>query len=242
MPEEKRVKIFMRLFLGAKMKHFVLLLSCLLLILSGCALKGVDSPEIETSENIKAVLRGEKDFKYSFILGVRNDEPNKPERGIIATNIHDFKYYWCIDELEDGSLDLTALNEFNFKWLKWATIDLDRDGINEVIYLVSPGGDGLYIIFHEIDGEVYGYSVPYRDIDRIYEDGTIMGAGGASSWWYEKIKSFKEEEILSERFAWAYDNQYIIDGKEVDEDEFRGFMSKLDENTQLVKWIPNERD
>lgn len=63
---------------------------------------------------------------------------------------------------------------------KFAYLDMDEDGENEIVLEMDYGFDGAFEVLKEIDGTVYGYNFGYRSINPLYEDGTMMGSSGAA--------------------------------------------------------------
>lgn len=63
---------------------------------------------------------------------------------------------------------------------KFAYLDMDEDGKNEIVLEMDYGFDGAFEVLKEIDGTVYGYNFGYRSINPLYEDGTMMGSSGAA--------------------------------------------------------------
>ena len=87
-----------------------------------------------------------------------------------------------------------------------------------------------------MDGEVYGYSELYRNIDNLYQDGTMMGESGASYYWYWQIDSFEKDGFNGKILAKAEDQQYSIDDKAVTESEFFEATSQWCESEETT-WI-----
>ncbi len=54
--------------------------------------------------------------------------------------------------------------------VKYAVIDMDRDGLPEV---VITGGVGDMLVLHEEGGKVYGFDFTFRNMDRIKNDGSF---------------------------------------------------------------------
>ena len=75
---------------------------------------------------------------------------------------------------------------------KYTTLDLDRDGINELLVQYSLTGDIL--IIHWDSGLWRGYYAPLRQVLRLKADGTIYGSGGAAAGGYYRIE-FKNSQM-----------------------------------------------
>ena len=80
---------------------------------------------------------------------------------------------------------------------KYAFIDFDKDGTNELI--VSASADhGTYIIFRCNDQKVYGYVFDARALTDIKEDGTFMQSEGAGINTYAKLSFDENGYIITE--------------------------------------------
>ncbi len=197
-----------------------------------------DTSELPTE--IMQVFYEDKTFKYVFYLFNTRDDSEIIPRGTIETTVKDFVYDAHFDETEDGNL---SWHEWNTKWKEYTVIDLDNDGVNELIYLVDPGSGGFYIIFHVIDGEVYGYSELYRFIGFLYKDRTFVSESGAGWYNFRRITSFNKEGYTIEELARAEqphaEQLYYIGDEEVDEATFRDYTAQWGDKycEMAVKWI-----
>ena len=63
---------------------------------------------------------------------------------------------------------------------KFAYLDMDEDGENEIVLEMDYGMDGAYEVLKEIDGTVYGYNFVYRAMVPLYDDGSMLASGGAA--------------------------------------------------------------
>ena len=187
---------------------------------------------------IAEVFYDNKPFNYVFYAWPTGYDGEKIPRDSMQVCVKDFVYDAYIDVLEDGSLDI---EKYSVQWKKYTVLDLDNDGSNELIYYVYPGGSGFYIIFHVIDGEVYGYSELYRDFE-LYKDGTIAGESGSSWYWLKEITSFDKSGYSENEFARQEDDNYTINGEEVTAVDFCDYVAKWtrDEGELAVEWFSAE--
>ena len=192
----------------------------------------------EIPAEIAEVFYGYKPFNYVFYAWPTGYDGEKIPRDSMQVCVKDFVYDAYIDVLEDGSLDI---EKYSVQWKKYTVLDLDNDGSNELIYYVYPGGSGFYIIFHVIDGEVYGYSELYRNFE-LYKDGTIAGESGSSWYWLKKITSFDKSGYSENEFARQEDDNYTINGEEVTAVDFCDYVAKWtrDEGELAVEWFSAE--
>ncbi len=202
-----------------------------------------DTSELPTE--IMQVFYEDKPFKYVFKIFKIDDDSEITPRGTIETTVKDFVYDVFFDETEDGNLSWL---EWNTKWKEYTVIDLDDDGVNELVYLVDPGSGGFYIIFHVIDGEVYGYSELYRFIGFLYKDRTFISESGAGWYNFNRITSFNKEGYTIEELARAEhpyaEELYYIGDEEVDEATFRNYTAQWGDKycEMAVKWISADSD
>ncbi len=202
-----------------------------------------DTSELPTE--IMQVFYEDKPFKYVFKIFKIDDDSEITPRGTIETTVKDFVYDVFFDETEDGNLSWL---EWNTKWKEYTVIDLDDDGVNELVYLVDPGSGGFYIIFHVIDGEVYGYSELYRFIGFLYKDRTFVSESGAGWYNFRRITSFNKEGYTIEELARAEqphaEQLYYIGDEEVDEATFRDYTAQWGDKycEMAVKWISADSD
>lgn len=97
-------------------------------------------------------------------------------------------------EYNDGEniADVEGIYNDEFeRTVKFCAVDLDHDGEDEICLTYASGS---VLIFHEIDGHIYGYDYAWRGFTPVYEDGTFWGSGGASySEFYGNVSFTKEE-------------------------------------------------
>lgn len=62
----------------------------------------------------------------------------------------------------------------------YACVDLDQDGIQEVVVELTNRIDGWRLVLHFQDGQVYGYGFNFRAMQSICVDGRIMASSGAA--------------------------------------------------------------
>lgn len=124
-------------------------------------------------------------------------------------------------------------------------VDFDRDGIDEVA--LRWYNNGRYIIFHEINGIIYGYETNDRVMDTIYSDGVYQGEGGEYIDW-ERIQKFSPTEMICDEIAvkqWdtltddpkGYVIRYRLeyDSPEITEEEFNQIMGQIS-NVEAVRY------
>lgn len=88
--------------------------------------------------------------------------------------------------------------------LYFTTIDLDSDGMQEVILMLDSYARYGYEILHYQNGAVYGYYMIPRGFEELKLDGTYEGSSSAFSGTIKRIESFSENG-LSEQIVVEYD-------------------------------------
>ena len=63
--------------------------------------------------------------------------------------------------------------------VRFTVIDLDQDGVTEVIVELTNNVDGWDLVLHYYNGTVYGYGFGYRAMQSIYANGVVFGSSGA---------------------------------------------------------------
>lgn len=151
------------------------------------------------------VLNGERQFISAYS---QYAEGNGRTYGI-----HDLRtFYYGDDQYPDERVELGKL----------AIIDLDRDGINEMViwpmgdheYLYSSIG---YLILRRQGDEVYGYNPVYRAFGLLKSDGTFDWSNSAFNWGIASAQ-FTENGFEGHDITWCelhseYDERYFVDGQ-----------------------------
>lgn len=116
---------------------------------------------------------------------------------------------------------------------KYAYIDLDKDGMDELVVKLSKTDD--YAIIHYEDNVVYGYEyIPLRGFRDLKEDGTYYASDSAYTTYIYKIKFNKDTYI--ENIIMNYDksnNKCIINDENKTMDDCDKYMLKQDEKTNI---------
>lgn len=63
--------------------------------------------------------------------------------------------------------------------VRFTVVDLDQDGVTEVIVELTNNVDGWDLVLHYYNGTVYGYGFGYRAMQSIYANGVVFGSSGA---------------------------------------------------------------
>lgn len=144
--------------------------------------------------------------------GITNDEPagvngsnqEESKQGRTTRNIAKslfeesmFRLVPCDDNAEVRQVALNEIKEeYLNKTITMLQVDLDNDGIDEVILQFGEEGDRY--IFHDLDDEVYAYEVSYRSMIGITVDKLISSSSSSEVGAFYKVVGFTSTGIMSE--------------------------------------------
>lgn len=129
---------------------------------------------------------------------------------------------------------------------RFSSVDVDGDGEDEVVLWlqINNVSDYGFEILHNINGEIYGYTLQYRTFMNLKKDGTFLFSGGAADSGIGKL-SFSETGYRVNTQAYSqsgYDSnneltvQYFINDESCSEDEFNGTLGEQDQKPD-VEWV-----
>lgn len=162
---------------------------------------------------MKEVLDGERQFISAYSQHSQGDGQ--------AYGIHDLRtFYYGDDQFPDTVVEAGKL----------AVIDLDRDGINEMViwpegedeYLYSVVG---YLILRRQGDEIYGYNPAYRAFGLLKSDGTFHWSNSAFEHGTATL-SFGPDDVVFQdttyqKFAEnGIDYLYFVDGQKATQEEY----------------------
>lgn len=188
--------------------------------LNNSSVEGDEQSPLSAEDNYKAVLLNNGDF-------ISTDMQNKKMN---LTNIKEVV-------TDDESITVAAT--------KFAVMDLDNDGQNEIVLWIQINGvsDYGFEILRYQEGVVYGYTLQYREFMDLKTDGTFTFSEGAADLGIGKL-SFSENGYVIDKLYYSesqYNSnnelevQYIANGTLYSEDEFNSDMSHQGEKSN-VKW------
>ena len=127
---------------------------------------------------------------------------------------------------------------------KFAVLDLDGDGEDEVVLWLQNGTyDCGFEVLHSQNGEIYGYTLWYREFMELKTDGTFVFSGGAADSGIGKI-SFSEIGYNINKQAYSQSEynaeneltvQYFIDNESCSESEFHDMLNAQEQKAN-VEW------
>ncbi len=170
--------------------------------------------------SFQSVLRGENSFICTDLAGK-------------SINIEEIG--WAVTD--DDSVTVSAE--------KFAVIDLDDDGEEEIVLWlqINKISDYGFEVLHVQDGEIYGYTLSYREFMNLKTDGTFMFSGGAADSGIGKmVFSGVEYSINKQVYSSSeYDAeneltvQYFANEGSCSADEFDEAMDSQEQKAD-VKW------
>ena len=184
----------------------------------------IESPleqSLDSEENsYKSILLGKSNF---ICADLANRSLNISEIGQVVT--------------DDDSVTINAT--------KFAIIDIDGDGENEVVLGLQINGisDSDFVILHYQNGEIYGYTLVYRAFMNLKTDGTFIFSSGSADWGIGRI-SFSEAGYSINEQAYCQSGhdsnneltvQYFVNDASCSEDEFNDAVNSQEQKAN-VEW------
>ncbi|MCM1049657.1 MAG: M56 family metallopeptidase [Clostridiales bacterium] len=180
----------------------------------------IEQPITLEKNNYKSVLLGESSF---ICTDLANRSLNISEIGQVVT--------------DDDSITVNAT--------KFANIDIDGDGENEIVLWLQINGisDYGFEILHYQNGEIYGYTLQYRAFMNLKTDGTFLFSSGAADFGIGKM-TFSESgySIGTQAYSQSgYDSnnelsiQYFVNDESCSEDEFNNAINGQEQKAD-VEW------
>ena len=123
---------------------------------------------------------------------------------------------------------------------KYALVDLDGDGTNELVVYASPNY-GAYLVFHVYRNKVYGFEFEEKALTQLKEDGTFVqnesaGISCYATLRFEKTKCTVVEQAYKNDILQNYaNNEYRIGGEAVTFDTMYEFTQEFG-NKATVRW------
>ena len=134
--------------------------------------------------------------------------------------------------LEEIDKALADYDDITVTVKEFAVADLDDDGKQEVILALDTGFDGFFEVLHEENGTVYGYSLVYRAMQALKENGLIAFSSGAADSGFGRLRFAHDGyELLPVTYsesgtdsAGNFIVNFFVNGESAKEDEFQKEM------------------
>lgn len=118
---------------------------------------------------------------------------------------------------------------------KYAIIDLDNDGVNELVLYASPNF-GLYLVFHEYNGVIYSFEFTERDMIDLKQDGSFIQSSSAAINSYVVLKFDKNTyKIIEKAYRDDFSQIYRINGEECGLKDINDYEIRF-KNKASVEW------
>lgn len=112
---------------------------------------------------------------------------------------------------------------------QFTVVDLDDDGKEEVVLALDAGFDGFFEVLHEQNGTVYGYTLVYRAMQALKQNGLLAFSSGALDSGIGRLRfGAAGYELLPLTYsqsgtdgAGSVSVAYYVDGAEAGEEAFR---------------------
>ncbi len=160
---------------------------------------------------MKEVLDGERQFISAYSQYNEGDGR--------TYGIHDLRTFYYDDQFPDAVVEAGRV----------AVIDLDRDGVNEMV--IWPEGEDEYLysvvgyaILRRQGDEIYGYNPGYRTFGSVKSDGTFCWSNGAPWSGYATLTFGPDQIILHETTYHkpgenGIDQLYFVNGRKATQEE-----------------------
>ena len=118
---------------------------------------------------------------------------------------------------------------------KYALIDFDKDGTNELVVYVSQNY-GAYMIFHMHDEKIYGFEFLERAMIDLKTDGVFVQSDGAGINAYSRLSFNKNKYQVSEdAYSNEMDNIYRVNGEKSTREQVNAYTQSFDKK-ESVAW------
>lgn len=224
----------------------LLLFSIIIAMMTGCS--SGDEPNTEGSNDSQLTENTETSDSSELLedTEVTDTSATQKEELVIEVGIPDEelslmqKVLFNKVEYNEGQRiqDVEGIYNDEFgRSVTFQVVDLDHDGKDEVCITYL---SGEVLIFHEIEGCIYGYGYKWRSMVPLYMDGTFQGSGGASySEFYGNVSFTKDEfhrEIITavkyndNGTVAYYKNGDYFSGEEISKEEYDQIMSQYEKS------------
>ena len=213
-----------------------------------------DTKERDSGENRTEGSDTGKSTAEGSGQSVQSRDPVENKYKSILSGNEDF----ICEDLENQNLNIKKIgqvitddNSITVSVAKFAIIDLDGDGGNEMVLWLQINGisDVGFEILHDRDGAVYGYTLQYRSFMELKTDGTFTFSSSAADSGIGKL-SFPEKGYNIDKQIYSqpeYDSnnkltvQYFVNGESCSEGDFYNVMNVQDQK-KGVEWYDLSAD
>lgn len=185
----------------------------------GDAIGGEQEP-LSPAESYKAVLLDDGDF--------------------ISTDLQNRKI-----KLKDIKEAVMDEDDVTMEAAGFTVIDLDGDGVQEIVLWlkINKVSDYGFAVLRYQEGDVYGYTLPYRSFMELKTDGSFLFSGGAADSGIGKLNFSEEEYTIDElyysRSEYDFDKglfavRFFLKGAFCTEEKYEDGMKRQEEKPDAV--------
>ena len=115
----------------------------------------------------------------------------------------------------------------------YASVDMDEDGTDEIIFKLTKDEECVYAVLHFANDVVYGYKyINNRGLLELKTDGTYTASSGATASQVLKM-SFAETQMNQSELGSILDDKYSVNGQSVTQEEYDKFIKTQNDKTSV---------
>ena len=174
--------------------------------------------------------------EYTKALKSENTSNNATNTTQLLLNVMNNKQKFINEDNKEVFLkDFKIVENQTAKVDKYAFVDMDKDGTEElVIYTTSDYG--AYLILHYENNIIYGYMIGVRSLENLKTDGSFMGSNGANSSEYSRMTFNKNKYAIKTEAVYDETNKvYEIDNTSVSEKQIKEYVENWNKK-ENVSW------
>ena len=134
--------------------------------------------------------------------------------------------------VEATTASFRAPDVYDMDWTitRFALLDLDGDGADELVLAIDYSGEEEYVILTCYDGAVYANQIVYRGFLTPKADGTVAWSNGAFDNGYARFR-FENGVLVYDDFAAMSEGSdgnavYTLNGESIDEAAYSAFLDE----------------
>ena len=231
------------------MKKYIIILAFLgLFLLSACSrsssTEGVTNEQM--SSNLFSTTKSENESSLPNISSTPSTShtdvlsPMQTIKSVLLNEqtllCTDKSPYNDLDHEWNGYLNELAYDSNPIKTPQFAVVDLDGDGVSEVVLAIEDYNG--FIILRYKESKVYGFIVSYRSMYNLKADGSFMTSSSSSDTSVSKVlfigDTFFQDDIVNS-LGGTPDVTYYIHDMLIDKDTFDKHLDSFD-NSSDVEW------
>ena len=261
-------KLLISLLLGecSIMKKYIVILALLgLFLLSSCSKSsstdGVTNEQISPSSLSTTKSENESSSSNISSTPLTSDtdvlSPMQTFKAVLLNEqtllCTDKSPYNDLDHEWNGYLNELAYDSNPIKTPQFAVVDLDGDGVSEVVLAIEDYNG--FIILRYKENKVYGFIVSYRSMYNLKADGSFMTSSGSSDTSVSKMlfigDTFFQDDMINS-VGGTPDISYFIHDMPIDKDTFDKHLDSFDSlpdvewhdysNQAINQWLVDNTD